>query len=172
MNYLKVKKYFKNFFVLVGIALLWGGIMITLNQVEAQKIPVLELFHGAECPHCHEERAFLPIIQKMYPDLAIREYEIWHDVKNRNFAEKRLSELGEKLEGVPTNIIENQVIVGFQKEKLLNVLQKTYGPPQVSLEEALQQTPGNDSAKKWLIVVIVLILVGGGTYFFFADTKK
>ena len=147
------------------------GILIALiislsSSAYAQKLPVLDFFYGAECPHCHDEMKIFPILKKMYPNLVINKYETWHNPENKKLAEDRLAKLGETLEGVPTNIIEENVIVGFQKEKMLKVLEKSYGKPNVSFAEAeLFQSPKNP-AKKWFIIILVLGVIGLSGYFF------
>ena len=144
------------------------AIMLTfsLTQVFAQKVPVIELFHGAECPHCHAEMKFLPVLEKMYPDLKIEKYEVWHNEENKALADKRLAEFGQKLEGVPTNIIGEDVIVGFQPEKMIKVLEKNYGKPAISREEAEKTKPTENPAKKWILGAILAIIIAGGAYSF------
>lgn len=105
----------------------------------AQKIPVLELYHGRDCPHCHKELAWLPELQKMYPDLKIEKYEVWFDQANQKQFDERMQSLGQKASGVPTNIINDQVIVGFDKEAILALMEKNYGKPQV-IEKSVEKT--------------------------------
>ena len=112
----------------IVLGFILGASFVSVSAL-AQQRAVLEFFHGAECPHCHEEKGWFPELQQMYPDLEIREYEIWHDEKNRLLAETRLAELGQKLDGVPTNIIEGEVVVGFNQQKIEQLLEKNYGPP-------------------------------------------
>jgi hypothetical protein len=149
-------------------------LMITFSftMVSAQKAAVLELFYGAECPHCHTEIKFLPIIKKMYPDLEVRMYEVWHDEVNKALADKRLIDLGTKLEGVPTNIIGEEVIVGFQPEKMIQVLEKTYGKPAISREEAEKTAKlAENPAKKWAFLAILVAIISGATYLFMGKKK-
>ncbi len=136
------------------------------STIYAQKIPTLDFFYGAECPHCHDEIAFFPVLKNMYPDLVINQYETWHNPENKILAEKKLSEIGETLEGVPTNIIEETVIVGFQKEKILRTLEQSYGKPAVSLTEAEQSQKSKNPAKKWILVIGGLIVLAGAGYAF------
>jgi len=105
----------------------------------AQKIPVLELYHGRDCPHCHKELAWLPELQKMYPDLKIEKYEVWFDQANQKQFDERMSSLGQKASGVPTNIINDEIIVGFDKEGILALMEKNYGKPQV-IEKSVEKT--------------------------------
>lgn len=155
-----MNKYFRG----ILVALL---VSFSFSMASAQKAAVLELFHGAECPHCHDEMKFLPTIQAMYPDLEVKKYEIWHDKENKELAEKRLKDLGTRLDGVPTNIIEDEVIVGFNKNKILQTLEKHYGKPAINQEQAITTTKDSENpAKKWVLGVILLIIIGGAIYSF------
>jgi thiol-disulfide isomerase/thioredoxin len=73
----------------------------------------LVLFWGDGCPHCEAERAWLEDAREEYPDLHVREYEVWYDAANR----ERMLDMAERLDfepsGVPTTIIGEQVWVGF-----------------------------------------------------------
>lgn len=135
-------------------------------ETSAQQIPKMEFYHGAECPHCHEEKKFFPTLKQMYPDLQIETFEIWHNPENKLKAEKRMAELGQKLEGVPTNIIANEVVVGFQKEKILELLQKHYGAPQSVTDTPLEHEPEESSLSKIIIgLVLAGVLIGTGLFF-------
>ena len=95
----------------------------------AQRAPVMEFFHGAECPHCHAEKAWFPELQELYPDLEIREYEVWHDQANQAVWHNRMRKLGLQAKSVPTNIIGDEVVIGFQSQEILSLLEKHFGPP-------------------------------------------
>ena len=143
---------------LIALGLLWSGI----GMVSAQAIPTLEFFHGRECPHCQNEKKWFPELKRAYPDLIIKEYEVWHDAENQALMQKRLSELDREAGGVPTNIIGNQVIVGFLPEQILATLEELYGPPAVAIDAAAG--PASDSEETdytWLWIVFGALLLGG-----------
>ena len=99
------------------------------SYVTAQQSPVLEFYHGAECPHCHEEKKWFPELREMYPSLEIQEFEVWHDEKNKDRWIQRLAAYGMEPRAVPTNIFENEVIVGFDKKRMLELFRTKIGPP-------------------------------------------
>jgi len=110
--------------LVLGVCSMWWG------TAHAQQIPTLEIFYGAECPHCHEEMQWLDVFQKGYPDLVVKKYEVWHDAANRKMWEQRLADLGEKVQGVPTNILDGDtVLVGFERTKLQAAIKEKYGIP-------------------------------------------
>ena len=130
------------------------------HLVSAQSIPVLEMFHGQECPHCHKQIKWLPTLEKMYPGINIKEYEVWHNPENKILLDARLAELGQKFTGVPTNIIGGEVVVGFQPEKILELMEKNFGPPEkIELSEA-------DESSNLLLKSLVLVVLGGGLIFY------
>ena len=120
----------RNLLVGFGFGVGVVGLLGVIASVEAMiEQPVLEFFHGEECPHCHEEREWFPELKQMYPVLEIREFEVWHDANNRKLWEVRMAELGVKPSGVPTNIFEGKVIVGFDKAKILAAIKSSLGSP-------------------------------------------
>lgn len=97
------------------------------GAAQAQQMPVLDLFYGAECPHCHDEMEWLEQVTKFHPELRLNKYEVWHDTNNRALMHARLQEIGQKASGVPVNIIGNSVVIGFQREEILRTIKDTYG---------------------------------------------
>ena len=102
----------------VVVTTLWA--LIDAGPAAASAEPVsdpaddfeLILFHGDGCPHCADMRAFVFDLQERYPDLAVREYEVWHDDTNARLFEETLLALGEVPRAVPTVVVGGQVIVG------------------------------------------------------------
>lgn len=153
----------KNFlFALTGIGLFLGGIL----GVNAQKIPTLELFYGETCPHCKTEKEWLPELQKLYPDVQIKQYEVWYSSQNNALFRERLQELGKKSSGVPTNIIGDEIVVGFRPEAILDAFTKEYGPPVINKEDV--HIPDGESEywknfldSSWPVMSLILGLLDG-----------
>lgn len=145
------------------------GAFLFVGNVYAQEIPVLDLFYGTECPHCHKEIKWLKEVQKSHTELKVNQYEVWHNNKNQLLMQKRLLELGEKPIGVPLNIIGDRVIVGFQRQEILNALKDVYSLDcdySCTNEEAknlVEETPRWEKWLKasWPIMAIALGLADG-----------
>jgi len=137
----------------------------------AQVAPVMEFYHGAECPHCHNQRAWLPTLLQMYPNLDVQEFEVWHNADNRQRATDRLASLGLEFGSVPTNIIKDEVVTGFQSERILELMEKHYGAPAVSLEEAGGVTEGNEKTKK-ILFILALAILGSGAFYVFTKSES
>ncbi len=73
---------------------------------------VLEFFHSETCPHCLAAGAFLPLLQKTRPWLAIRRHAVDTPEGEALFIET-MRRLGQSPEGVPTFVACGKVIVGF-----------------------------------------------------------
>ena len=112
------------------LSLVLGLLFFTsVGSVSAQKAPVLELFHGRDCPHCHAELDWLPELEALYPGLVIDKKEVWFDTANQAAFDKRMAGLGLEAAGVPTNVIGDEVVVGFDKDAILELMRKHYGAP-------------------------------------------
>ena len=55
--------------------------LISFNVSAKEKVK-LYFFHGAECPHCAEEKSDLLKDLKKDKDVEIIEYEVWHNEEN------------------------------------------------------------------------------------------
>lgn len=124
---------------------------ILMQPVFAQQAPVLELFHGRDCPHCQAELEWLPQLEAMYPGLVINAKEVWYDAANQEAFNQRMSELGLEASGVPTNVIGDEVVVGFDRDAILELMVKNYGEP-ISLDmtptEATTETSATSTEMK------------------------
>ena len=75
----------------------------------------LYLFHGDGCPHCAAEQDYLEEIQEKYPELEIIKYEVWYNYENAELLEKVEEKFKIKRSGVPTTVIGNTVISGYNE---------------------------------------------------------
>jgi len=121
--------------------------LLGINDIQAQQATNLEFYYGAECPHCHEEIKWFSELEKMYPDIQIQQFEVWHNSQNKALWNKRMRDLGATPAGVPTNIIGNEIMVGFNAPAILALLEKHFGPPFDS-NVKIEVPQENDSWKK------------------------
>ncbi len=141
--------------------------LLQQGVVMAQQIPVLDFFHGRECPHCHEEKEWFATLKQMYPDIQINEYEVWHDVANQKIWTERMQALDMSPSGVPTNIIGDEVVVGFVPDQILTLLEARYGPPLEVDENVVVETteePKGMSSKIVFIILGAALLIGGALF--------
>ena len=87
---------------------------VTLTVVpEPKNNMVLYFFWGNGCPHCEAEEKFLKTLEKDYPNLTIRKFEVWGSAKNREIFKNVGQRLGADVNGVPFTVVGNKYIGGF-----------------------------------------------------------
>ena len=86
---------------------------ITNTTVDDNKINFY-LFHGAECPHCEEEREWIESIKEKYNDkINFYLFEVWHDKNNPKMMLDIKDRLNITQNGVPLTIIGDKHFLGF-----------------------------------------------------------
>ena len=95
--------------------LVFSAFISTPGSVSAQdKDPVtITLFWGDGCPHCQLERPYLANLQKTFPEIQVRTYEVWYVESNIPIMEKVVGSFGETVSGVPVTVIGDKHWVGF-----------------------------------------------------------
>jgi uncharacterized membrane protein/thiol-disulfide isomerase/thioredoxin len=71
------------------------------------------LFWGDGCPHCEEARPALQALAQRYPDVEVREYEVWYNAENHTYYTGMAAALGFEAKYVPTIIIGEQYWEGY-----------------------------------------------------------
>ena len=132
----------------------------TKTEVEENKIN-LYLFHGAECPHCAEEREYLDTIKDKYKDeLNIYYFEVWHDDNNKKIMESICKELDISCSGVPLTVIGNTYFSGFSdvtKSRLENKIEE-YLDHEVDENKVSIPILGDVNIKNVSIPLVAIIL--------------
>lgn len=82
-------------------------------QVQAASTVTAYLFYGNGCPHCAKERDFLKKLDEKYPQLEVKEYEIYYNQKNNALLQKVATQLKTDVGGVPFLVIGDKYYVGF-----------------------------------------------------------
>jgi glutaredoxin len=98
--------------LLVGL-LFMLGIEFAQAQSTLLEQVIIYIFWGEGCPHCRAEREFLTNLKANYPQLIVREYEVFHNEDNRQYLQQMLAEYGLEPSGVPTTFINDRYWVGF-----------------------------------------------------------
>ncbi|MBD3313828.1 hypothetical protein GF345_05280 [Candidatus Woesearchaeota archaeon] len=71
------------------------------------------IFYGRGCPHCEKELSFLEEMKDRYPDLNVREFEVYFNQQNRELFEDMATSFNSDIQGVPTTFIDDRMFVGF-----------------------------------------------------------
>ena len=73
----------------------------------------LYFFYSDTCPHCVKEKQFLTGIEKDYPDLEIKKFEVGKNSDNLALMAKIGKELKIDTGGVPLTIIGKKIFIGY-----------------------------------------------------------
>ena len=65
--------------IVLGFTMKADFILAQENQVE------IHFFYSAICPHCAEEEEFLKGLEKKYPEIEIKRYEVFIKQKTKRF---------------------------------------------------------------------------------------
>ncbi len=100
--------------IILGLFLLCT-LFLGMGSVHAQDSnkTIIHFFYGKGCPHCAKEEEYLTILKEKYPDIEVKEYEVWHDETNQKLLENVVNKLDAKISGVPLTVIGNRYVSGF-----------------------------------------------------------
>ncbi len=100
-------------------ALLIAAAWLLVSQprpVLAANPVVIYFFWGDGCPHCAEAEPFLAKLADRYPEVEIRDYEVWNNEENRDLMFAMADAYGFEAQYVPTIFIGGQHWVGYSEE--------------------------------------------------------
>jgi thiol-disulfide isomerase/thioredoxin len=108
----------KTFLILLTILLF--GLVIKADFSLAQQNSVeINFFYSTICPHCAEEEEFLKDLEKKYPEIEIKEYEVLSSLENKeilkDFYEKY--QVPESRQGwIPVTFTPTRYFIGFNQQ--------------------------------------------------------
>ena len=73
----------------------------------------LWFFWGQGCPHCAAEKPFLEELAKKYPQLEIKEFEVYYNKENQQLFEKVAKAYNTSAGGVPMTFVGKDFVSGF-----------------------------------------------------------
>jgi thiol-disulfide isomerase/thioredoxin len=77
---------------------------------------VVYFFWGDGCPHCAHAKPFLAELEKRYPSVVVREYEVWNNPNNRNAFFGITSKFGFEPTAVPTFFVGDRYWIGYSED--------------------------------------------------------
>lgn len=86
-------------------------------SAQSQKTTIY-FFWGQGCPHCAQEKPFLQELEKKYPELEVKSFEIYYSQENQELFQKTAQAYNTSPQGVPTTFIGKNFIVGFSSEEI------------------------------------------------------
>lgn len=85
---------------------------------------LLYFFWGDGCPHCAKEKEFLSVLKKKYPQLEIKDYEVWYNLASRQLLLTMSKSYNINPSGVPVTFIGDKAFIGFS-EKTASQIEET-----------------------------------------------
>lgn len=76
---------------------------------------VIYFFWGDGCPHCEDEKEYLAKLLEKYPQVELKDYEVWYDQNNQDLLMNIAENMGFDARGVPLTIIGEQYWIGFRE---------------------------------------------------------
>ncbi|MBZ9578552.1 hypothetical protein KJA14_01745 [Patescibacteria group bacterium] len=113
----------KFFLILFTIFFLSSLMKVDLILAQENRIEI-HFFYSVTCPHCAEEKIFLEELEKKYPEIEIKQYEVTRYPENqkilKNFYEKYQVLKGEQGR-VPVTFTPTRYFVGFSQQIAENI---------------------------------------------------
>lgn len=112
--------------VLVGLvfALMAGWMLWTADEAAAAPTSqgnepvVIYFFWGDGCPHCETAKPFLQELTQRYPNVYVREFEVWYKPENQRPLMQMAAKFGFQPSGVPVTFIGQRYWVGYAPQTI------------------------------------------------------
>lgn len=104
--------------ILFPFILLILSLAFLTNKSSAQNEVNIYFFWGDGCPHCEKEKIFLGELEKKYPRLNVRDFEVWKNGDNRKIYAKFDKKLNASISGrVPFTVIGDKYVTGYLNDE-------------------------------------------------------
>jgi glutaredoxin len=144
----------------------------------------LYFFEGQGCQHCARMKSFLEGLKVDYPNLTVKDFEVYFDKENQDLFKKMAAVYNTDSNGVPTIFIGDEVVVGENYEKLKKAVDKcstevcpspadklaAVGDNVNSILNTNQPVDGQNEAVGRIVIGVVL--AGGIVFIIFIIKKK
>ena len=98
-----------------------------LTVVKQPEKIIIYFFWGDGCPHCKDEKRFLTEIQKIYPAIILKDFEVWYNKQNADLLTEMATSYEITASGVPVTFINRSAFIGFSeytKKEITELLEK------------------------------------------------
>ena len=101
------------------------GLLTGIGYAKAETVPseqiIVYVFRGEGCPYCHAAMNFLTELKKYYPQIVVRDYEIYYNEENRIYLRQMAAHYGMEAGGVPVIFIGDKHWVGFAESVAVQI---------------------------------------------------
>ncbi len=148
-------------FIFIVFLFLFGSFNFASAQSEKVEI---DFFYSAICPHCKAEEKFLDDLQKKYPELEIKRYEVVYNPENQKilqeFQERYKVPDNERIY-VPSTFTPTKYFVGFNDQiakEIENCLQECFGNGTVVSQKIKIPLLGEVDISKTSLLTLTVVL--------------
>lgn len=146
--------------ILMVLLLGWVGLGIAGEQ---PKVSML-FFWGDGCPHCAEEKVFLEKLVGKYPNVEIKDLEVWKNKENARAFKAAMERLGAEQIVVPVTVIANRIFYGFDETQAQSIEAAVRDIVEERPTEETQETVipliGEIDPAEFSLPVLTLIIAG------------
>lgn len=144
-------------------AFLISGFFANPVQAKTDEIAV-DFFYSAVCPHCAEEKEFLKELEKQYPEIEIKQYEVVSDFENQKILEDFYEkyQVPKKEQGwLPVTFTPTKYFVGFNGQiakDIENCLKECLGEEKTVFQQIKIPFFGNIDISKMSLLGLTAVL--------------
>lgn len=151
----------KLFFLISLLSFAFSSINFAIAQTEKVQI---NFFYSSTCPHCTKEKVFLQDLQKKYPEVEIKSYEVVHTPENQKILQEFYDKykVPDQEKGyVPVTFTPTKYFVGFNEDiakDMENCLRECIGGSKVVSQKIIIPLFGEVDASKVSLPLLTVIL--------------
>ena len=141
------------------VVALVATVLLLAVPAAADEPPTLLYFGTETCPFCRAMQPFLDELEAEYPGLVVARYDV-SDQGHAAVWEREMEARGERAQGVPTAILDDQVWVGFNEaigQEIEAAVADTPGVEQPS--NAAAEVPDAASGPPLTAIVLGVVVV-------------
>lgn len=146
----------KNKWMMVLLVILMALVWMPKEVNATSKVNVY-IFYGDGCPHCAALEEDIKPIQKKYPYIVVKKYEVWYSTANRLIMTKVAKSMGETVSGVPFVVIGEKSFSGYSEDLGPALIEKyvkyykdvaSYNDPVAKVLDSIEKTTPSKETKK------------------------
>lgn len=105
-----------NYLIILVVILSILMLSFTPSFGESKKSVILYFFWGEGCPYCEKQKVYLNSLKNKYPQLEIKDYEVWHNQAPRELLITMSKAYGINPNGIPVTFIGDKSFIGFNND--------------------------------------------------------
>lgn len=108
----------------IFLAIFFLAFLLPISGRAAANPMELYFFEGQGCPHCARMASYLEGLKADYPNLTVKDFEVYFNKDNQDLFAKMAAAYGSDSGSVPAIFIGDEAISGESYEKVKNAVEK------------------------------------------------